>query len=467
MCSAQLSWRSPALLNLLRMITGRLAGRRAARGTGRYAAEVTASLPHNKLFFGARPGFLQRDPAALAAEADLGADGIAEVAYWQDIYQQFFDLLGEEDWSHHPEGHLANHWRGVGGAQSTHYLINIARLIVSLMGSASPGIDGTIKQRLRTILRTSDSHAYEEALVELEVGGMVAARISPVLLEPLVPEHLRSKPNPPMSPDYGVRVPEGLVTIEVTVWHWEAYAAWRRMYDALHKTLSMRMLKRGVSRRVDIELPLGAPQEVVKKLWSNEFCNVLSHSSSGAVQIPVGAESRPIEVAWHPLSHPEIEEASGGRLVTLYGNVLTGHQFGICVNPRMGDDERNLALASLRRSIDRKKRQCNPKLPHLLAISPVYTQIAVAAGKMDNTWKIFTPLIEVRLWPNDRYSWLSGLLLCTPNRTAPRDNVSYFIGYSPNPNAAVPAPESITRAMTGQAEFHTMWQRPRRTAENL
>jgi hypothetical protein len=34
---------------------------------------------------------------------------------------------------------------------------------------------------------------------------MLAQPVSPVLLEPLVPEELRSKPNPPMSPDYGLR----------------------------------------------------------------------------------------------------------------------------------------------------------------------------------------------------------------------------------------------------------------------
>jgi hypothetical protein len=98
-------------------------------------------------------------------------------------------------------------------------------VIHELARSASPGVGRTLTQRLQTLLRPRDDHAYEEALVELETGGMLARQISPVLLEPLVPEELRSKPNPPMSPDYGVRVPEGLVTVEATVWHWEAYAA--------------------------------------------------------------------------------------------------------------------------------------------------------------------------------------------------------------------------------------------------
>jgi hypothetical protein len=35
-------------------------------------------------------------------------------------------------------------------------------------------------------------------------------------------------------------VPEGLVTVEVTVWHWEAYAAWHRMKDTIYTALSAR-----------------------------------------------------------------------------------------------------------------------------------------------------------------------------------------------------------------------------------
>ena len=69
---------------------------------------------------------------------------------------------------------------------------------LELMRNASPGVGRTITQRLRTVLRPPDDHAYEEALVELEIGGMIATRVSPVLLEPLVPEDWR--PNEASSP---------------------------------------------------------------------------------------------------------------------------------------------------------------------------------------------------------------------------------------------------------------------------
>jgi hypothetical protein len=229
-----------------------------------------------------RPGFHQRDPAAIAEEAALGGQGPLQVERVQDFCRQIFELVGDEAWPDDPVGPLGNQWRGVGSAQSTYYLINVATVLWTLMGNASPGVGRTITQRLKTMLRPSDDHAYEEALVELEVGGMLASRVSPVLLEPLVPRDWRSgRGEQPMSPDYGVRVPEGLVTFEVTVWHWETYAAWHRMNETIHTALSARMLKRGVARNVRIELPIGSPQDVVQTLWSHEFCDQVCDNEYG------------------------------------------------------------------------------------------------------------------------------------------------------------------------------------------
>jgi hypothetical protein len=134
-----------------------------------------------------RPRFHERDPAAIAEEAALGEHGPLQVARVQDFYRQIFELVGDEAWPDDPVGPLGDQWRGVGGAQSTYYLLNVAMVLLELMGKASPGVGRTITQRLKTMLRPSDDHAYEEALVELEVGGMLASRVSPVLLEPLVP----------------------------------------------------------------------------------------------------------------------------------------------------------------------------------------------------------------------------------------------------------------------------------------
>jgi hypothetical protein len=414
------------------------------------------------------PGFHERDAAAIAEEASLGEHGLVQVERVQDFYRQIFELVDEEAWPDAPVGPLGDQWRGVGGAQSTYYLINVATVICELMRSASPGVGKTITQRLKSMLRPSDDHAYEEALVELEIGGMIASRVSPVLLEPLVPRDWRpGQSEQPMSPDYGVRVPEGLVTVEVTVWHWEAYAAWHRMNETIHTALSARMLKRGVTRNVRIELPIGSPQEAVEYLWSHEFCDRVCENESGAIVTSEGVAERPIRVAWRPMLYfPDADNidwdavaANGGPPFAAGPNV--GQMFGYSINPCIGDDDRTAALESLRRSIDRKKRQRDGNLPHLVAIAPTFPRIAVSPNEFANTWDVFGPLIDQRLWPNPKYGWLSGILEHNSSRVAASE-LAYFVGYTPNPNAAVPVPETMDRVMKGEAEFHLMWQRPRR-----
>jgi hypothetical protein len=415
------------------------------------------------------PRFHERDPVAIAEEAALGEHGPLQVAGVQDFYRQVFKLVDDEAWPDAPVGPVGNQWRGVGGAQSTYYLMNVANVVTELMRNASPGVGRTITQRLRTMLRPSDDHAYEEALVELEVGGVLASRVSPVLLEPLVPDDWRpGQGSQPMSPDYGVRVPEGLVTFEVTVWHWEAYAAWHRMNETIHTALSARMQKRGVARNVRIELPLGSPQEAVEYLRSHEFCDRVCDSESGTTVSPNGLAPRPIRVGWRPMLHFadqasidwDAVAANGGPPFAVGPNIA--QMFGYTINPCIGDDDLSAALESLRKSIARKKRQCDRSLPHFVAIASTFSRIAVGPNEFANTWDVFGPLIEERLWPNPRYNWLSGVLHHKTNRVAAPGNLAYVVDYNPNPNAAVPAPEILARALTGEGEFHLMWQRPRR-----
>jgi hypothetical protein len=252
-----------------------------------------------------RPSYFhERDAASIAEEAALGDQGQLLVERVQDFYRQIFEWVEDEAWPDDPVGPLGIQWRGVGSAQSTYYLMNVATALYQLMPNASPGVGRTLTQRLRTVLRPPNDHAYEEALIELEVGGMVARRISPVLLEPLVPDTCRpSHGKQPLSPDYGFRVPEGLVTVEVTVWHWEAYAAWHRMNETINTALSARMLKRGVARNVRIELPIGSPQEVVQTLWSHEFCDQVCDNGYGEVTSTDSAAPRTIRATWQPMLH--------------------------------------------------------------------------------------------------------------------------------------------------------------------
>lgn len=416
-----------------------------------------------------RPGFHERDPSEIAEQADLGEGGPLQVERVQDFYRQIFKLVEDDGWPEAPTGPLGDQWRGVGGAQSTFYLMNVATVLLELMRNASPGVGRTITQRLKTVLRPTDDHAFEEALVELEVGGMIANRISPVLLEPLVPDDWRPGRAPqPMSPDYGIRVPEGLVTFEVTVWHWEAYAAWHRMSETIRTALTARMMKRGVSRNVRIELPIGSPRDAAEYLWSHEFCDQVCGTESGDIVTADGVSRRPIRASWRPMLHfPDTDNidwdavaANGGLPFAAGPNV--GQVFGYSINPCISEDDITDALASLRKSIDRKRRQRDPNFPHFVVLASTFTQIAIGPDEFASTWDVFGPLIEERLWPNPHYRWLTGVLHHRSSRIASPPSFAYINDYNPNPNAAIPAPDTLMRALTGETEFHLMWQRPRR-----
>jgi hypothetical protein len=239
------------------------------------------------------------------------------------------------------------------------------------------------------------------------------------------------------------------------------------MNETIHTALSARMLKRGVARNVRIELPIGSPQEVVETLWSHVFCDQVCDNEYGEIVTTDGAAPRPIRASWRPMLHfsdPDNIDwdavaANGGLPFAAGPNI--GQMFGYSINPCTTDDDLNDALDSLgARSTARSASATN--LPHLVAISPTFSRIAVSPTEFANTWDVFGPLIDERLWPNPKYRWLSGVLEHNTNRVAPPPELSYFVGYTPNPNATVPVPGTLDRVLKGDTEFHWMWQRPRR-----
>jgi hypothetical protein len=63
----------------------------------------------------------------------------------------------------------------------------------------------------------------------------------------------------------------------------------------------------------------------------------------------------------------------------------------------------------------------------------------VIANEFANTWDVLGPLIEERLWPNPRYSWLSGVLQHRTNRVAARSDLAYFIDLQPESERGNPS----------------------------
>jgi hypothetical protein len=152
---------------------------------------------------------------------------------------------------------------------------------------------------------------------------------------------------------------------------------------------------------------------------------------SGTIVTADEAAPRPIRAAWSPIlhfdDHANIDwaavTASGGLPFTVGPDIA--QSFGFSINPCINDDDRNAALDSLRRSIDRKQRQCDPTLPHFVVLSSTFLQIAVSGTEFANTWDVFGTLFEGRIpfivatrrclmgrlpvWPRRRGAVRSGL----------------------------------------------------------
>jgi hypothetical protein len=392
-----------------------------------------------------RPHFLTIDPAAAEPEG-FGPQSASWVEFAQNVYRQLIEQLDIPGWLEAPVGPLASDWKSATGQSATR-LINLATRLNALVPSVDANARGLFKAKLQSLFRPTPTLAFHETLVELEVGATLSQSFE-IVFEPLVPPGEWNSSTKPRSPDYGLRQPEGLVQVEVTVWHWEALAAWHRMETEVNRIISSRLRKRGIRRIVHLDLPIKVARDARETIASRQVCKDIASSESGHLTFDVGP--RPAVLSWrtpgpplHFLDEASIDfalaEAAGG--VFTVGPVAPppnwiSHTFKFSSNPCLTKEDALDGLGSLRRSIDGKKDQGRHDLPYILAIS-LYGSRA--------SWELFAPLVAERLWPNERYEWLSGVFAYSPYRLVPPFVPRPEMVLAPNPNASITIPESVTQ----------------------
>ena len=360
-----------------------------------------------------------------------------------------FERLNDEGWASNPVGPLAYHWR-TGTGQSAAYLTNIAAAITRLATNITRKSESILFAKLAPLLRPASKIAFEESLAEVEVGAVLSGNFSPISIEPMVPEELHDSPNRPVSPDYGLKLPETLVTVEVTVWHWERLARWEKMVQEIHRAIHARMAKAGVVRDMRAAIPLSAIPATRELMTSRSVCKEIAEAHNGILEFDVGAD-RNAKLEWQTLLHFPNQESidwdlirsTNARAWTVGPNIA--HQFSFAWNPELSLVDMESGLDSLRRSIDRKRRQSIAELPNFVAV-------ALHSGRAN--WNWFSPMIVERLWPNSKYHWLSGLMEYTPARLLPPPQGQGMLNFNINPQADRPAPPSIVRAAATGEQFH-------------
>lgn len=154
--------------------------------------------------------------------------GTNDLILARSVYAGVFADIDPE-WPNDPTGPLASHWCAI-DSYSAAYLIHLARVLWQLGNKnviAKPF--PILRDKVEMLLRPPSSASYEETLIELEVASSLSERISPISFDPLVPASLSNAPSKPKSLDYGLRLPDSDVTVEVTVWHWQVLRNWDAM----------------------------------------------------------------------------------------------------------------------------------------------------------------------------------------------------------------------------------------------
>jgi hypothetical protein len=402
--------------------------------------------------------FLTIDPSEAKPEGfpDTGLQSGTEwMKFAQPVYREILKFIEDDDWANKPVGELAVHWNAARGQSATR-LINLALTLNQLLIHVAPDSRHLLKPKIKALFR-GEEMVFEENLVELEVGAVLAVNFKPIKLEPLVPPEQQAAHDKPPSPDYGIELPEGVVLIDATVWHWENLSAWHRMRIEIERKVFSQVDKRKVFRDVLLHLPIKPSKNAQEIIASRDMCSRVADCESGEEVLDVGA-SRPARICWtttelpfdwNTTKVPKFSEAPVDPAL-----VVKSHPYVIATTklpgpPQFGylhfttelcltEDDVQDGLNSLRKSIDVKKRQgrARPDLPYLLAVH-LYSDSA--------SWDDFAPMLIERLWPNDRYQWLSGILAHDPEParlTSPSASTLSLFPV-PNPNATVPMPESM------------------------
>ncbi len=290
---------------------------------------------------------------------------------------------------------------------------------------------------------------FDERRTELEVAELLAARVSPIAFEPYVP----SEGDPPPSADYAISLPEGSVAIDVTVVHVDAFEAWARAVRQLVDGLRTRIDSEGKFVAVELAMPLEFDRTRAQVLLERRTLSPLLKSNEGSLFVDVGAEVQ-AELRWSPL--PVLVPGEG--IQTLPQGAFAAVQAppssvgsGSAFNYRPvggGSDAERLAFTSLRRTLQRKKKQFEGKPePPVLVLKSAHHWLT-PEGLLD--------LLERRVWPNGQYAWLTAACVLFPRRSfveASPDNQSRLVS-TLNTGPHVAASPSLRSLLAGERAFH-------------
>jgi hypothetical protein len=364
-------------------------------------------------------------------------------------------------WLKEPTGPLRTHWLA-SGIHDACYLIELARILSTLQTNVTAKSVQPLIQKFRALLRANSQQQFVETLTELQVACHLVERVSPLAIEPLVPEELLNASERPKSPDFAFRLPDADVFVEVTVIRFGLIDSWdkrtRNLTDYLAKTIQKRHLRRAIK----LVFPSAASKTDLPKNLRRELVEELLRRESG--EWTTNHFGEPANVKWAPFPHVQFDEASGvitdlnlveetrrelglkpGEIAATFGSIQTP-AVGTWAELVPNDSLRELLLKSIRNSLDQKRIQFpHDHAPYLLVVRPGHHRLIANPIKQ---------LLVERIWPNQDYGWITGLCSFTPRTAFRNGDPPSSIHLNLNPHTRIAPTESLIQLFSGEQQFH-------------
>ncbi|WP_328712230.1 hypothetical protein [Nocardia salmonicida] len=362
------------------------------------------------------------------------------------LYRDLFQKLGIDGFPDNPVGPLRVWWTQE-GTQTTCFLIHFAWMIQHLSRNITSRSEPIFYEKVKRLFTEITDSAYAENLAELEVAFIISHAMSPLSCEPMVPAELIGSASQPKSPDFGIRLPSGDIAIEVTVWHWQSLRDWDAACGEISLRMGARLRRARLGRQVRLGLPLHVQGADIEAIASSNVVDTM-RASAGEATVNLSAGEATLQWSEFPV-FASFEEAAGGwQMAKGFGMGAVGSiekPFGFAVYPVLDERAIDEAANSLRKALDRKRRQVVDSVPNI---------IALGLGHHILDWDWVLPMFTERIWPNPKYKWITALAAFTPERAWDQPTSTAMINFCWNPNAAVQAPQSLRDVAEGRATFH-------------
>jgi hypothetical protein len=250
--------------------------------------------------------------------------------------------------------------------------------------------------------------------------------VSPIALDPLATDetYLQSNNNRPRTPDFGIRLPDGDVFLDVSLCYANILDEWDKSGHGIRAKIEKLVFTTYKSRDASIELPL--KHSIDSSTLSDLLCDIEANENGS---FPIGSygviQWKPIP--YDPMMHPVC-------------------RVGRSMAP-LSEEENELLVNAVKNTLDHKRdRQQFPKNgPAILILRLGHHRLVANA---------VVQLFLRRIWPNKKkYGWLSGICLFTPRQAFRPSSPGYHLEWCLNPNARYPVSESM-RLMCQGNQYH-------------